>query len=238
MGQVWVARDGSLGRQIALKELRPEQTDNSTVCSRFLYEAKITAQLEHPGIVPVYELGGGPVPFYTMRFVKGRTLREATRAYHKERAAGAVDSLALANLLTRVSRSLPRHCVRPLAGSDPSRSEGAERDPGRLWRGHRARLGHRQADRPAHGQLSCPDRKRWGIIFHQRFRRGFRTSRGYDGTLNPQETLPEGTNDPASRACAPPRLGGWSRRNDARPASGNSWIHGARASRWPARPDR
>ena len=100
MGQVWVARDGSLGRQIALKELRPEQSDNSTICSRFLYEAKITAQLEHPGIVPVYELGGGPVPFYTMRFVKGRTLSEATRSYHKERLAGTVDSLVLVNLLS------------------------------------------------------------------------------------------------------------------------------------------
>ena len=59
MGRVWLARDTSLGRQIALKELRPDQTDNSIVFSRFLYEAKITAQLEHPGIVPVYELGEG-----------------------------------------------------------------------------------------------------------------------------------------------------------------------------------
>ena len=62
MGRVWLARDGSLGRQIALKELRPDQADNTIVCSRFLYEAKITAQLEHPGIVPVYELGEGQVP--------------------------------------------------------------------------------------------------------------------------------------------------------------------------------
>ena len=61
-GRVWLARDGALGRQIALKELRPDQTDNSIVCSRFLYEAKITAQLEHPGIVPVYELGEGEAP--------------------------------------------------------------------------------------------------------------------------------------------------------------------------------
>ncbi len=99
MGQVWVARDGSLGRQIALKELRPDQSDNSIVCSRFLYEAKITAQLEHPGIVPVYELGGGPVPYYTMRFVKGRTLGEATRAYHKDRQAGKADALGLVKLL-------------------------------------------------------------------------------------------------------------------------------------------
>ena len=100
MGQVWLARDGALGRQIALKELRPDQADNSIVCSRFLYEAKITAQLEHPGIVPVYELGEGDVPYYTMRFVRGRTLSEAIRAYHKKRAAGFADSVGKVELLT------------------------------------------------------------------------------------------------------------------------------------------
>ncbi len=100
MGRVWLARDGSLGRQIALKELRPDQTDNSIVCSRFLYEAKITAKLEHPGIVPVYELGEGDAPYYTMRFVRGRTLSEAIRAYHKKRAAGEADSVGLVDLLS------------------------------------------------------------------------------------------------------------------------------------------
>ena len=99
MGRVWLARDGALGRQIALKELRPDQSDNTIVCSRFLYEAKITAQLEHPGIVPVYELGEGDAPYYTMRFVRGRTLSEAIRAYHKKRAAGEADSVGLNDLL-------------------------------------------------------------------------------------------------------------------------------------------
>ena len=99
MGRVWLARDGSLGRQIALKDLRPDQADNSILCSRFLYEAKITAQLEHPGIVPVYEVGQGEVPYYTMRFVKGRTLSEAIRAYHKKRVAGEADSVDLVALL-------------------------------------------------------------------------------------------------------------------------------------------
>ena len=99
MGRVWLARDGSLGRQIALKELRPDQSDNTIVCSRFLYEARITAKLEHPGIVPVYELGEGDAPYYTMRFVRGRTLSEAIRAYHKRRAAGEADPVELNDLL-------------------------------------------------------------------------------------------------------------------------------------------
>jgi len=100
MGQVWLARDTSLGRQIALKELRPDQAGNSIVCSRFLYEAKITAQLEHPGIVPVYEVGEGEVPYYTMRFVQGRTLSEAIRAYHKKQAARESNSVGMVELLT------------------------------------------------------------------------------------------------------------------------------------------
>ena len=100
MGRVWLARDGSLGRQIALKELRPDQSDNSIVCSRFLYEAKITAQLEHPGIVPVYEMGEGEAPYYTMRFVRGKTLSEAVRAYHKKRITGEADMVGMVELLS------------------------------------------------------------------------------------------------------------------------------------------
>ena len=109
MGRVWLARDTALGRQIALKELRPDQTDNSIVFSRFLYEAKITAQLEHPGIVPVYELGEGDAPYYTMRFVKGRTLSEAIRAFHKKRAvdeAGSVERIALLTAFVGVCQAV------------------------------------------------------------------------------------------------------------------------------------
>src|SRR5262249_14553993 len=74
--------------------------DSRVVWSGFVYEAKITAQLEHPGIVPVYELGGEEAPYYTMRFVRGKTLSEAIRAYHKKRSAGEVDSVGLVELLT------------------------------------------------------------------------------------------------------------------------------------------
>jgi eukaryotic-like serine/threonine-protein kinase len=102
IGRVWLARDGDLGRDVAFKELRPERADNAGLWKRFLQEARITGQLEHPGIVPVYELGTRPdnQPFYTMRFVKGRTLSEAARAYHQKRAAGQADSLDLPALLS------------------------------------------------------------------------------------------------------------------------------------------
>ena len=91
IGRVWLAHDNDLGRDVALKELRPEQAGHAELGGRFLQEAQITGQLEHPGIIPVYELvrgQGDGQPFYTMRFVKGRTLSEAARAYHEKRSAG------------------------------------------------------------------------------------------------------------------------------------------------------
>jgi PAS domain S-box-containing protein len=103
IGRIWLARDADLGRDVALKELRPERADDTSLWSRFLKEAKITGQLEHPGIVPVYELARRPEnqqPFYTMQFVKGRTLTEAAKGYHRKRATGHADSLEFLALLT------------------------------------------------------------------------------------------------------------------------------------------
>jgi serine/threonine-protein kinase len=105
IGRVWLARDASLGRDVALKELRPERADNPAVWGRFLREAQVTGQLEHPGIVPIYEVGRRPAdqaPFYTMRFVRGRTLAEAAAAYHRRRQAGEAGPLELRELLTAV----------------------------------------------------------------------------------------------------------------------------------------
>ncbi len=102
IGRVWLAHDSDLGRDVALKELRPEQAGHAALGARFLQEARITGQLEHPGVVPVYELarrGDDRQPFYTMRFVKGRTLSEAAQAYHQKRAAGQTDALDFPVLL-------------------------------------------------------------------------------------------------------------------------------------------
>ena len=102
IGQVWLARDHDLRRNVALKELKPEETSSGAARALFLREAQITGQLEHPGIVPVYELAQRTIDqqhFYTMRFVEGRTLNQATRAYHDKRAAGQPDSLEVLGLL-------------------------------------------------------------------------------------------------------------------------------------------
>ena len=102
LGRVWLAVDGDLNRQVALKELRPERGTDSTLAARFLDEARVTGQLEHPGIVPVYELARRSEdgqPFYTMRFIRGRTLAESARAYHLKQEAGKAGRLDLAVLL-------------------------------------------------------------------------------------------------------------------------------------------
>lgn len=102
MGQVWLARDPGLGRTVALKELRPERAADPAMVARFLREAEITSRLQHPGVVPVYELvagADGEPPFYTMRFVQGRTLTEAAHDYHASHATGATNLLGLIRLL-------------------------------------------------------------------------------------------------------------------------------------------
>jgi serine/threonine-protein kinase len=102
LGQVWLAHDQEMGRDVALKELKPERANDAALWTRFLDEARITGQLEHPGIVPVYELGqraDSQEPFYTMRFVQGPTFREAIAAYHAGRARGEAGALELRALL-------------------------------------------------------------------------------------------------------------------------------------------
>jgi PAS domain S-box-containing protein len=88
---------------VAIKELFPENAGNPKIAARFIREAQLTGQLEHPGVVPVYELDRGTEanqPFYTMKFVRGRTLSNAVEAYHAKRAQGGADSLEFVALLT------------------------------------------------------------------------------------------------------------------------------------------
>jgi serine/threonine-protein kinase len=112
LGRVWLARDGDLGREVALKELRAEHAHQAASQAWFLKEARITGQLEHPGIVPVYELGRRPEdgqPFYTMRFVRGRTLSEAVEAFHHQRVterAGPLELLGLLNAFVGVCNTV------------------------------------------------------------------------------------------------------------------------------------
>ena len=75
LGRVLVYRDRMLGRLIARKELLPSAVSQRAA---FLKEARVTAQLEHPNIVPVYEQGltATGQPYYTMKWVRGQSLEE------------------------------------------------------------------------------------------------------------------------------------------------------------------
>ncbi len=85
LGRVHVARDEELHREVALKEIKEKYADNAENRKRFVLEAEITGGLEHPGIVPVYARGQFPDgrPFYTMRLIKGESLKEAIANYHQ-----------------------------------------------------------------------------------------------------------------------------------------------------------
>ena len=76
MGVVLKGRDQDLGRDVAIKVLHPGHAGDRALVRRFVEEAQIGGQLQHPSILPVYELGldAGLRPYFTMRLVKGRSL--------------------------------------------------------------------------------------------------------------------------------------------------------------------
>lgn len=76
MGSILKGRDTDLGRDLAIKVLLEEHKHKSDVIQRFIEEAQIGGQLQHPGIAPVYELGqfADKRPFFSMKLVKGETL--------------------------------------------------------------------------------------------------------------------------------------------------------------------
>jgi serine/threonine-protein kinase len=78
MGEVRSARDERLGREVAIKQMRTTAATSEEI-KRFLREAKVQAKLDHPAIVPVYDLGvdSEGVPYFTMKKLVGTTLAKA-----------------------------------------------------------------------------------------------------------------------------------------------------------------
>jgi WD40 repeat protein len=98
IGEVFVALDQELNRQVALKEIQERHATDPNSVGRFVREAEITGGLEHPGIVPVYGLGqyADGRPFYAMRFIQGQTLKDAIARFHS-----GDPGVTLRSLLTR-----------------------------------------------------------------------------------------------------------------------------------------
>jgi len=90
LGAVFKAHDEELNREVALKKIREQRAHDPQSQARFLREAEVTGQLEHPGIVPVYSLNRSDdgSPFYAMRFIHGETLQAAITRFHTGGGSG------------------------------------------------------------------------------------------------------------------------------------------------------
>jgi len=96
MGRVYLAFDQDLQRRLALKIVKGGTSEQ---LRRFVEEAQVMAQLDHPNIVPVFEVGlSGGKPYYTMRFVRGQSLAEVLDALR----AGDEESTRLYSLARRM----------------------------------------------------------------------------------------------------------------------------------------
>jgi len=102
LGRVWLALDESMNRYVALKEITATAGAEQAL-DRFRREAEITGRLEHPGIVPVYQLGDdldSGQAFYAMRFLGKQTLQDAIVEYHERREDGDDNPMLIRGLLT------------------------------------------------------------------------------------------------------------------------------------------
>lgn len=81
MGEVWLAEDTQLGRQVALKLLSPEDAQKQDLVRRFEREARAASALNHPNILTVYEVGQADgIHFIATEYIEGRTLRQRLNA--------------------------------------------------------------------------------------------------------------------------------------------------------------
>jgi eukaryotic-like serine/threonine-protein kinase len=105
MGCVDAALDPVIGRRVAIKTLRDEFRDDDLAASRFAEEARVTGQLEHPNIVPIYDLGEDPAdPFIVMRLVQGKSLTQLLEG--TPRPSSSVESADLLQRLVRIVLNL------------------------------------------------------------------------------------------------------------------------------------
>jgi serine/threonine-protein kinase len=104
MGAVLRGRDPDLGREVAIKVLLDGHRHKPDLIRRFVEEAQIGGQLQHPGVVPVYELGtfGDARPYFAMKLVKGRTFA----ALLAEREGPAGDLSRLLSIFLQVAQTV------------------------------------------------------------------------------------------------------------------------------------
>jgi serine/threonine-protein kinase len=100
MGVVYRARQLSLNREVAIKMILRDRLASDGERQRFFAEARATAQLQHPGIVPVYDVGEiDGRPYFAMQYLRGRTLMDLI-------SAGQLDQREAARHLEKISRAV------------------------------------------------------------------------------------------------------------------------------------
>jgi eukaryotic-like serine/threonine-protein kinase len=104
IGVIYKVRDDHLGRDLALKLLSPTSAERPDASRQFIEEAQVAGQLEHPGIVPVHELGlaAGTIPYFTMQFVMG----EALETLLEKRSSIADERQRFLNIFEQVCRTV------------------------------------------------------------------------------------------------------------------------------------
>lgn len=122
VGEVFVASDRALHRDVALKVLRAEVQDDDETRERFVFEARMTGRLTHPGIIPVYDLGTLPDGrvFYTMQRLPGRTLHHVLEGLRAGDSTTATDYPLprLLSILARVCMTVAYAHARDLTHRD------------------------------------------------------------------------------------------------------------------------
>ncbi|MFT7679745.1 MAG: serine/threonine protein kinase [Planctomycetota bacterium] len=115
VGVVYKGRDQDLGRDVAMKVLKDEYAERPDVLARFVEEAQIGGQLQHPGLVPVYEVGlqNGQRPYFAMKLVKGETLaaqlaRRSDPASERSRFIGMFEQICQTLAYTHSRRVVHR----------------------------------------------------------------------------------------------------------------------------------
>lgn len=107
MGEVLLAYDTICGRKIALKRIRPDLLSFRQIQNRFLKEARITSQLTHPAIIPIYTIHQEEKnTYYTMPFVEGKTLKQLFREAKAHEKHGTKPELAF-SIPTLIRTFLP-----------------------------------------------------------------------------------------------------------------------------------
>src|SRR5438067_11105591 len=101
MGVVYLAREVSLERRVAIKLLTPDRALQPDAKQRFLQEARTAAQLWHPGIIPIFTVDQvRDFVFFAMAYVEGQTLGQQVRG------DGPLSYAAVASMLEEVGRVL------------------------------------------------------------------------------------------------------------------------------------